>query len=148
MSRVVRSLVLWLIALAIPLQGMAGGIMLHCAPTQQAAGSPGLSHGVAHAPAAQTMAGLSAHAMHHGAVEHMLADHPGQDDDGLHGAGGQSGHNMLKCCSAACSMAAGVVPNLAVQAQARSPAPRQPVAQFYRGVALDGLDRPPKTPLA
>ena len=39
-------------------------------------------------------------------------------------------------------------PSLAATLQARPPAPLHPVAQFYRGVTPDGLERSPKTVLA
>ena len=57
---------------------------------------------------------------------------------------GQSGHGMLKCCSAGFSIAAFFSPGLAARTQARSPSPLQPVVQIYQGVILDGPERPPR----
>ncbi|MEO8281700.1 MAG: hypothetical protein ABI564_18520 [Ideonella sp.] len=57
---------------------------------------------------------------------------------------GQTGHGMLKCCSAGFSIAGCFTPVVAARSQVRSPAPLQPVAQVYTGVILDGPERPPK----
>lgn len=154
MFRALRGLVLWLMAVAIPIQGIAANLMPSCLPAQAtalaaealdqtdphlmpshsvASGAGELGHPHGHAKASvqrgeQTDAG-SDHADHANHVDH-------------------AGHGALKCCSAACSMAILSSANFLAHAQARSPAPVQWQARLYPGVIPGGLDRPPRTLLA
>ncbi|MDH4053146.1 MAG: hypothetical protein OEU93_16360 [Rubrivivax sp.] len=133
MLRFVKVVAMWLIALAIPVQGMAAVVMPLCAPAH---------HADLQAVGAKVAAAdLAQH--HHAGMTHAA---PTDQDAGAAGDdAGHIGHPMLKCCSAACAMAAVMPANLDVRAQARSPAPQHPVAQIYRGITPDGLDRPPKS---
>ena len=74
--------------------------------------------------------------------------HAEQSDHDAAGDSGHAGHALLKCCSAACALAAVMPASTVTRAQARSPAPLHPVARIYRSVTPDGLDRPPKSFLA
>ena len=148
---------MWLMALTIPLQGMAAVTMPMCPAAHHSNASLGFDQWAAQAEAGDTMATAADHAMHHdatdvvNAVDEADAASLAQDDDGAAGPSADAcdvAHSMLKCCSAACSLAAMMAPDLALQAFLRSPAPLHPVAQFYRGVPPDGLDRPPKSVLA
>jgi len=127
--------VLWLVALVIPLQGMAAVAMPNCASSHsaamgtapgQAAGSHGVHHG---AVGAEPMGATAHHAP--GVADHVT--------DNAHG-----GHAVPKCCSAAFSMATLVTPMAVARSHAREAAPVHPLAWLYQGVTLDGLERPPK----
>jgi hypothetical protein len=144
---VLRIVVMWLIALAIPLQGMAAVAMPPCPPAHHPDMSAAFDQLVEQADAVGPMAVAADHAMHDGVAASQDDGDP-VEAAGLSGHSGHSGHSMLKCCSAACAMAAVVTSDLALQLHARSPAPLHPVAQFYRGAPPDGLDRPPKPVLA
>lgn len=72
----------------------------------------------------------------------------GHQDGGTQGESGHTGHGVLKCCNAACSIAAETTSNVVAQAQLRMPTPLNPAAQLYRDVTPNGLDRPPKLLLA
>ena len=80
MGRLFRFVVIWLVALAIPAQGMAAAVMIHCGP----------AHGGVQAaqPNRLALSGLSqvAHAEHaaHGHASHLAPDA---------GAGSDSGHS-------------------------------------------------------
>ena len=152
MFRSFGALVLWLIAVAIPVQGIAAIVMPLCVPGQFAR--------VADA-ALKRAGGETMHAQRGvpdaGVIEH--AHEPGHGHTiAAHGAGGftapyadhagHSGHGMLKCCSVGCSIAACFAPDLATHTRAPSLAPVQSEANFYPGVILDGLDRPPRRLLA
>lgn len=120
---------MWLIALAIPMQGMAAVVMPQCPPAQHAV-APGTSERFA---------------------DERAADHAassGHQDGTAHGESGHSDHGVLKCCSATFSMAAVTTPSVVAQTPLRLPAPLHPLAQLYRDVTPDGLDRPPKLFLA
>lgn len=149
MPRVIRILVLLVMSLAIPVQGIAATIIMNlCAPSH-AAGSVG-----------PTLIQADAHSSHShpessGAdgTKHLQGHAKAFDSSGIQfGTGSDhadhSGHGMLKCCSMAFSIAAFVGPTLSARIQVRSPAPVRPEALPYQGVILDGLDRPPKLTLA
>ena len=152
MSRRLRAIVLWLIAVAIPLQGIAAIVMPVCGPGQFAtaagaafarAGGEALhAHRVAHDTGILGDAGVPrhGHAMHSHAASGITALDAGH--------AGHAGHGMLKCCSAGCSMAACSAPSLATHTRVPSIAPVPSEAIFYPGVILDGLDRPPRLLLA
>lgn len=127
---------MWLIALALPVQGMAAAIMPLCPPSHHAA-----PVSLVESPAAAITTAQHP-SMHDGMGAHHASDASHADPQDGEAAAGS--HHMLKCCSAACSMAAFTVSSLAVRVQQRSPAPLHPLASHYRGVTLDGLDRPPK----
>lgn len=161
MPRITKAIVMWLIALTIPLQGMAAVAMPSCAPAHHGAAAERVSiaadDGHAHAHTHDhAMAGVAATAATAAtanmATPHHAAANPMTAATQAHGAGSDkssdAGHPMLKCCSAACAMAAVLPPSLPERLKLRSPAPLQPLAQFYRGVTPDGLDRPPKSILA
>ncbi|WP_418314775.1 hypothetical protein [Piscinibacter sakaiensis] len=141
MSGVVKTIVLWFIALAIPLQGMAATVFPLC-PTEHHA--PALLV-VAQLPAdelgAADHASMVDHHQHHqqpDAVSLAAADAPVSHDAEL------LGHGMLNCCSAAGAMLALGVPSVPTLPALRSPEPLPPAAQADLGVTLDGLERPPK----
>lgn len=152
MSRSFRALVLWLIAVAIPVQGIAAIVMPLCMPAPFVM----LTDAVLVPASGQAMHG------HRAAPDAGVMEHADEGDHGhavaAHGSNGSiapdadhaghTGHGMLKCCSAACSMVACVAPGVATQARAPSLAPVQSEASLYPGIILDGLDRPPRLLLA
>ena len=167
MSRRFRAFVWWLIAVAIPVQGMAAIVMPLCAPSPfvmvTEAASDHVNGPMAHDhPMAPVVVGM-VH-MDHAQAPAYAPEHPSEHAPdhvhamAAHGGGhstppdtdhaGHSGHGMLKCCSAGCSMAACFDSSPAEPARAPSIAPAQPGVSAYTGVILDGLDRPPRHHLA
>lgn len=148
MSRIFRAFVLWLIAVAIPAQGIAAIVMpLGVAEpfaTVAGAGLDGVGAVVMHGHRAAPDAGVMAHAGEPGHCQTMAAHGSGKSSTPDADSAGHSGHGMLKCCSAGCSMAACPAPGLATHSRTPSLAPVQSEASFYPGVILDGLDRPPR----
>lgn len=139
---------MWLIASVIPLQGMAAVVMLPC-PAAQHTVAPGASDRVAEERAADSaLVGAAIHQIHSDVESGDHSATSGHQDGSTHGESGHSGHGMLKCCSATCSMAAMTTDTVVEHAKLRSPAPLHPLAQLYRDVTPDGLDRPPKRFLA
>jgi hypothetical protein len=139
MARALRAVLLWLMTMAIPVQGMAAFAAPVCAPGHHHA-----VHEAAHAA-------VAAHGAHAGVPEGMHAsDHrPAAEavtDSGPDAAG--SGHDMLGCCSATCSMAMLVAMPTLLSDPMPAAAPLHPLHARYRGVTLAGLDRPPKLSLA
>lgn len=134
-----RLLLVWLIALALPIQGVAGVTMLHCGP----------SH---HAPPAEAPHAEGGHAHHQHAVHAGAVD--GQHDHGHTAALGHAHHAADKAscsaCAACCAGTALAVPMtplvLALQdvAQEHAPAAEARLAAFLTG----GPERPPRPSLA
>lgn len=152
MSTWVRTLLLWCVALAIPLQGMAAVVMPLCAAlgsTQQT--MPFMGHPLM-ASAAADQSNHAGHAMH-ADIAQALPDHPNGHDSGAPAADQDghdchSGHGMLKCCSSVGSLATMTRPALPARSALRAPTPLAVAAQLPAGVILDGLDRPPQSLLA
>lgn len=140
MLTVARSLVMWLIALAIPVQGMAAVATPPCPPAHHSHGSPSPHRHVGHHDAASPAAQAVDHATDHGAGP---AQHVASAPDET----GHAGHSMLECCSAAGAMYGVMPPSFAAWVPACS-RPPQAVEPLRLGIAPDGLDRPPKPNLA
>lgn len=135
MRLVVRCLLIWLMALAVPLQGMAAASLRHCLPAHERA-----------------QAGDAAHAEGHSHAVQSHSHHPG-DEAAAHDAGPHKAADSFKAgkCSAcaACCVALGL-PEDAVQV------PVVPADAFIARLGVTaplsfvpgGLDRPPRTHLA
>jgi hypothetical protein len=146
MRSCIRAVVLWLVILAIPAQSMAMLSMPWCASSHHAS--------VQHAPVAASAVPAAAvdRGAGHAHAGHGGIMHPSVKADVGAASGpalaGDADHDMLGCCSATCAVAvlgvasavASVLPVTAGLAQA--------VASQYRGVTLDGLERPPRPLLA
>lgn len=146
MSRSLRRVLLWLLMLALPLQGLAGVARLHCAdgdpaatitPSQAAQAAPG--HGIDHDPGHDHPGPghAGAQATQLGAADGL----PGSSDGGTAAA---------KCSAcAACCVALALVPQWS---QASAPTPRgvaplppeAPATTFL----TSGPERPPRPALA
>ena len=145
MPALVRSLLIWLMVLAMPIQGLAASVMQHCAPVGPA------GHSVA--TAARAMDGHD----HIHAPEVLAHDRAQATDesegltaDGVNVAPGKATAGAGKCsaCAACCpavGMPPGVspIPTLPAETQALQ-LPFIEVDSFVPG----GLDRPPRTLLA
>lgn len=139
MPPLLKSLLIWLLALALPVQALAAAGMQHCGASHErmraAAAAP--THAHAHDEAVG-----DAHEHHHTAVPAVAAE----EDQAGPGAGpaGFSCSACAACCIALALPAAGV----------RSAAPPPDgYASALPGVAVPpyvtgGLDRPPRSPLA
>lgn len=155
MHRVVRAFLVWVMVIAMPVQGMAASVMLFCGPSHERmmqglmADGPGVgSSRVAEAGHADSAADHGLHA--HAAPAHPGADNAGagSDADGLTSLSPHSGKFTCSACAACCSALA--LPAGFVLPPPSSPehlvpmSPVEPVASHQP----DGLDRPPRTVLA
>lgn len=139
----VRTALMWLLLLALPLQGFAAATMVNCGPNH---------HRMASAVTAE-MPDTHEHAgagQHHHSME-ATADH---HDAASNGSDAPSVHHIdklmkFKCsaCAACCMGAA--MPTAAVTIKAFPPAmaPDSIVPTAHVGFVTDGPDRPPRLPL-
>jgi hypothetical protein len=132
MCTLARLVFVWLIAVALPIQGAAAATMLHCAstPGHEAVAVAGHEHGRA------------GHAGHHHAD--AAAQPPGDAHATHHTADGK--HSCSACASCCSATALPAMPlGLASQtvAQSLTPAPERHLVVFLTG----GPERPPRTTL-
>jgi hypothetical protein len=141
-----KSLIVWLMLLAIPFQGFASATMLVCAPMQSAA----LVNSIAGVPAMThdhqaMLAGERAEHDHHAANIHAKADqtNPNDESSSSHHAGGKC-NSCATCCFGA-SMAPSHASRIPVETQQFSTIPFD--NGFVPTVDLAFPERPPQASL-
>lgn len=140
MSRVFRILVALCLALAVPLQGLAGVTMAACGTVHahSAMASAAATHGdsaMAHDHAAM---GHDHAAMGHEGAGAAPASHEGEKNAADH---------RCTACAACCNLSAAPVPAVAFQGAVPAPNLAIPFLEAARAsVAPDGLERPPRPP--
>jgi hypothetical protein len=128
MSQLVRSLFVWLLVLALPVQGWAAATMASCSQHHsQSSHVAADGHGTQHAHA------------DHGHV-------PADADDADHGDAEPShaGAHSCSACAACCSVGALPSPVLTVPADAAAPTVFAAVQPAVGVFAADGPERPPR----
>ena len=149
MKRAVRCFVMWLLVLALPVQGFAASTMLLC--------------GAGHHGSAQTIEGGHDHAshMHLGAQDDSAVSESPAHDDAAVGASSHEGSSFSplsgkhakvvgKCsaCAACCTVAFLPTTVIAFTAPAPSRALEAVELTLHVGFFTDGPDRPPRLLLA
>jgi len=139
-----KLLIVWFIAIALPVQGMAGATMAHC----------GSSHGrmgvAMEAPQHRHAANDAGAAHHHDADVTDVATLPGNDTAHAKAQPGKLSDLAQYKCSSCASCCAGSAPPSATP---RSPEPTAAPVVFTEEMvtvdafASDGPDRPPRTHL-
>ena len=140
MWRTVRFTLIWLFAVALPLQGLAAATMLGCGGHQERHSTPGAAdhaHGVAAEHVHSKMADATSH--DHAAVD---PSQPGK-------AGVQKGVQQ-KCgaCASCCTSAVVPTPTLSFDPVMLTDFFAPPVARTFAALATEGLERPPRLFLA
>ncbi|MFP5397700.1 MAG: hypothetical protein ACLGIT_05180 [Gammaproteobacteria bacterium] len=162
MSRVVRALLVWVMVIAMPVQGMAASVMLFCGPSHERMTQARVVDASASRADAAGDAGHDHAATGHAAHRHAAPDHAapfvmanaaadtGAETAAEGAAGLVAPHGTISCsaCAACCSALA--LPATFSLADATSPVrsfrapPSVPVASH----PPDRLDRPPRALLA
>jgi hypothetical protein len=135
---VIRRLAVWLLALAIPLQGLAAATMLHCVPLR----------GDASAHADQEHHGSPAAAQHaHGGDAAAHAQATGAAPHDHDGGVAPADHKCSAC--AACNVGVGLPSTLAALPQPPAVSEAHPVPATVRTAFLtSGPERPPRASAA
>jgi hypothetical protein len=147
MRLLLRALLVWLMVLAVPVQGLAGTAMQHCAMAPQ----PGTHRSTAevappdHTPAQSAADG--AHGHDHGQSHGHAADSSAAVDAEPVSAAAAQGDHQCSACAACCSALG--LPTWAAPLSAPTTAS---AAALLPRVAVDsfvpaGLDRPPRSRL-
>lgn len=129
-----RRLFVWLVALALPVQGLAGVARLHCAAAPERTVAVVAAAGHDHA----------AHRAGHAHADPGAAHHAAVDDDASQAADSAPAHKCSAC--AACTVGAALPPARTVMPQ---PEPEGPAARAAPLPALSfiasGPERPPRS---
>lgn len=133
MSRFLRLFVAAFLALAVPIQGLAGVTMASCSG--------------GHAPAMAAMQGhdhgAMTHGAHGGAAPHAGMAHGHPDAPGAPGEDVPEGHNCA-ACAACCNLSAAPVPAVAAASADRpSSLPIPFLETRHASAQARGLERPP-----
>lgn len=139
MHTLIRHLVMWLLALALPLQGAAAATRLHCEPAQQTAG---VSHG------ARSAHDHAAHVHHEDLAASHHADAASGASSSDHAAAAP--HTQLSCsaCAACCPAAAIPAAPLVVAAAEKVETVLPVISDVAVMFLTGGPDRPPRHSLA
>lgn len=151
-TRTLRTLLIWLMMLAIPTQGFAAAAMLYCGPASDGGRMPGapdaqISATSGHATIGHahrmgdTHAGHAHdHAMAESAGPHLaVTDQTGSDAEGF------LAEAACSVCAACCSGAALVASVLVLSAHSESFAPMRPLSVLALDFFTDGPRRPPRS---
>ena len=137
---------MWLIAVALPIQGVAAATMLHCGATHEHRQVTSTS--VVHVHEQMGMhseANAGEGHVHHHGHDQASADATSADTAGHHHANGQTGCSVCaSCCSAAALPVMPLVLASQDLAETATTVHSRPVAVFL----TDGPERPPRTILA
>jgi hypothetical protein len=137
MNRFVRALTIWIVALAVPLQGHAAAAMIACGPMHSRMASSG-DHPAAH-------------------EDHAAAGHSGHSMDGASGeANGDEPSSLSKfmkfncsACASCCTASAAPAPLIPALGATRAHTVAIPFfGSSGDSIVPDGLERPPRTSLA
>lgn len=158
MGQLLRTVLIWFVALAVPAQGMAAATMMHCGPTHH--GAQAAQRKVQALPDA-LQAAPEAHAAHghasHVAAHARMASDTGQNTTSLDASGTAQPDKdtdpvkvtkaTYQKCSACASCCAGVaLPSTAVMPPMIDPAREVTVLlpSCAASVVIDGPERPPR----
>ena len=144
----IRTLLVWLLVLAVPAQGAAAVTMAFCGPNH---------HGGSTAASAP-QAGPAEHSSHHGDGQGTPGHHEAaaQADESDAAAarpatsspGGHAVKQKCSACASCCSLGAIPSPPLSVPAPAVTPTVFSAIVPTVSAFAADGPDRPPRIVLA
>jgi hypothetical protein len=139
MRKLVRLLVMWLVALALPIQGVAAATMRHCGSESAHAGAVVVDQSIHADSDSPPMVAGTAEYKHHGVHVHVDAAEPAHDH-ASHDKGSCSA--CASCCSAAALLTTPVMPMAATVVRSAAIAlPTTLLAAFL----TDGPDRPPRS---
>ena len=144
MNRTVKTFLVWLLMLVLPLHAVAANVGMSCAPAGRQAVQAG-----AEAPMAHHADAADAHAHHDGGHASADAVDATQDGDPSAKDAGKKAHTSCSACSALC-IGAVAPPSafLPLPSFDGSDAVAVTPVRFAAGFIPDGLQRPPRHPSA
>ena len=163
MALLIRTLLVWLLVLALPAQGVAAATMAFCGPHHPGGGAAShaeqraaaehvhpqarpQAHPQAH-PEADAQGSHGDHGDHHQATA-ARADSADAGSSAAPAKGGHADQQKCSACASCCSIGAILNSVLAVPAPELSPTVFAVVVPTVDAFAVDGPDRPPRIVLA
>ena len=140
MSSLVRTLLIWLVVLALPVQGAAAATMAFCGPGHHGGESAGAELSVAAAQHSHHGNELARHDL----VADAMAEIGSTDDRSAVAKVSQVTTHKCSACASCCSMGAFLTKLPLVAAADPAPTVFSTVAPPVCAVAADGPDRPPR----
>ena len=143
MGLLIRTLLIWLLVLAVPAQGAAAATMAFCGPNHHGAGATTHAQSAPHTEHAQ-----------HGGAAHQHMTVPDEADDSASASSDGPGKlvhgDKQKCsaCASCCTFGAILSTVLVVPAPAVTPTVFSAVVPTVDAFAADGPERPPRSVLA
>jgi len=143
----IRTLFIWLLVLAVPVQGAAAATMAFCGPSHHGGGANGVAQATASA-AHVHLGGNEADHEHTPVVALADEDSAASTDSAAPTEVNHGNQQKCSACASCCSLGAILSSVLAVPAPALSPTVFSAVVASVELFAADGPDRPPRIVLA
>ena len=160
MGRLIRTLLIWLLVLAVPAQGAAAATMALCGPNHHN-GTPGAAmvhtqaSGLSHDHRLDHPNGDSSDHVQNSAATHPAHDHnhavadvPAGGEASAPAQGIHAGQHKCSACASCCSVSAMLSPLLAVPVPDVAPTVFRTVVPSVEAFNADGPERPPRIVLA
>lgn len=148
MSLLIRTLLIWLLVLAVPAQGAAAATMAYCGPNHH--GSEVATRALPSAAPAHAHHGSEARTAHEHLDAALQADADGSPSTRAAASAKSVQSDQHKCsaCASCCSVGAILDTVLVVPAPVAAPTLFSVVVPTVDAFAADGPDRPPRLVLA
>jgi hypothetical protein len=142
-----RTLFIWLLVLAVPVQGAAAATMAFCGASHHGGGASAATQANASAVHAHVGGGEADH-QHTRAVALADEDSAASADSAASTAAGHAGQQKCSACASCCSLGAILSSVLAVAVPVFSPTVFSTLEPSVELFAAEGPDRPPRIALA
>lgn len=144
----IRTLLIWLLVLAVPAQAAAAATMAFCGPNHHGGGQASVSHQVVTGEHAHHGSAAQAPHGHPGVATQSDVDAPAATAGTADAAQGQADKHKCSACASCCSAGAILSTVPTVPAADVSPTVFITVVPSVSAFAADGPDRPPRIFLA
>ena len=148
MGLLIRTLFIWLLALAVPVQGAAAATMAFCGPSHHGGAAADQMQSVGPADQAHHIASASSEHAHHHVAPSADEVSAAPADSTPTSAFSQASKHKCSACASCCSVGAILNAVVAVPTPVLSPTLFSTVVPSVAAFAADGPDRPPRHVLA
>lgn len=144
----IRTLLIWLLVLTVPAQGVAAATMAFCGPNHHGGAAATLARQAASAGHSHHGSDAQRAHQHHEAAAQAAEAGSASADSHAPSPGNQTAKQKCSACASCCSIGALLSPALVVPAPDLTPTAFCAVVPNVDPFAADGPDRPPRIALA
>ena len=148
MELLIRTLLVWLLVLAVPAQGMAATTMALCGPNHHGGTAASTVLQPANAAHSEALGSTRDAHDHHGMQAMADEARPSNADRGAHQPVAHTSKQKCSACASCCSIGAILHAVVSVPAPVLTPTLFSVVVPSVGAFAVDGPDRPPRSFLA